>query len=217
MGILGIIEKIEIDKESKNIIITATTDNAVTQSADLINPAGEDSQPIAQSDIVYLAQVEGINQLVALGITSKSLGAKEGEKILYSRKSDGNKVELMTKIYLKNDGHLSIEAVEDISLRSKKNTILKNDESLSIEAKEDVSIKSEKNVILNEGEDYAVKFNELDKEMKKLKEQLNGFIKEYNTHTHPHPQGPTSPPTAPSSTQISLDIKDAKSETIKIP
>lgn len=193
MGILGIIEKIEIDKESKNIIITATTDNAITQSADLINPAGEDSQPIAQSDIVYLAQVEGINQLIALGVTSKSLGAKEGEKILYSRKSENNKVELMTKIYLKNDGHLSIEAVDDISLRSKKN------------------------IILNKGEDYAVKFNELDKEMKKLKEQLNGFIKEYNAHTHPHPQGPTSAPTTPTTTQITLDIKDAKSETIKIP
>lgn len=193
MGILGIIEKIEIDKESKNIIITATTDNAITQSADLINPAGEDSQPIAQSDIVYLAKVEGINQLIALGVTSKSLGAKEGEKILYSRKSDGNKVELMTKIYLKNDGHLSIEAVEDISVRSKKD------------------------VILNKGEDYAVKFNELDKEMKKLKEELNGFIKEYNAHIHQHAQGPTKTPEPPSTTQISLDIKDAKSETIKIP
>ena len=193
MGILGTIEKIEIDKESKNIIITATTDNAVTQSADLINPAGEDSLPLSQSDIIYLAKVEGINQLVALGITSKSLGAKEGEKIIYSRKANGNKVELMAKIYLKNDGKLSIEAVDNISIRSKED------------------------VILNNGDDYAVKFNELDIEMKKLKEQLNGFIKEYNSHTHPHPQGPTSAPTTPSTTQITLDIKDAKSETIKIP
>ena len=193
MGILGTIEKIEIDKESKNIIITATTDNAVTQSADLINPAGEDSLPLSQSDIIYLAKVEGINQLVALGITSKSLGAKEGEKIIYSRKANGNKVELMAKIYLKNDGKLQIEAVDNISVRSKED------------------------VILNNGDDYAVKFNELDKEMKKLKEQLNGFIKEYNSHTHPHPQGPTSAPTTPSTTQITLDIKDAKSETIKIP
>ena len=70
---------------------------------------------------------------------------------------------------------------------------------------------------MNNGDDYAVKFNELDKEMKKLKEQLNGFIKEYNSHTHPHPQGPTETPKPPSTTQITLDIKDAKSETIKIP
>lgn len=194
MGILGTIEKIEIDKESKNIIITATTDNAVTQSADLINPAGEDSLPLSQSDIIYLAKVEGINQLVALGITSKSLGAKEGEKIIYSRKANGNKVELMAKIYLKNDGKLQIEAVDNISIRSKED------------------------VILNNGDDYAVKFNELDKEMKKLKEQLNNFIsKEYNNHIHAHAQGPTETPKLPSTTQITLDIKDAKSETIKIP
>ena len=193
MGILGTIEKIEIDKESKNIIITATTDNAVTQSADLINPAGEDSLPLSQSDIIYLAKVEGINQLVALGITSKSLGAKEGEKIIYSRKANGNKVELMAKIYLKNDGKLQIEAVDNISIRSKED------------------------VILNNGDDYAVKFNELDKEMKKLKEQLNGFIKEYNAHLHVTPSGNSATPQAPSTTQITLDIKDAKSETIKIP
>lgn len=193
MGRLGTIEKIEIDKDSKNVIITATSDNAVTQNADLINPAGEDSLPISQSDIIYLARIEGINQLVALGVVSKSLGAKEGEKIIYSRKVENDSVKLMCKIYLQNDGQLSIEAVNNISIRSKEE------------------------VILNKGEDYAVKFNELDKEMKKLKEQLNGFIKEYNAHTHPHPQGPTSAPTSPATTQITLDIKDAKSETIRIP
>lgn len=193
MGKLGVIEKIEIDKDSKNIIITAITDNSVMQKVDLINASGEDSVPIAQDDIAFLEKVEGINQLVALGIIAKSLGAKEGEKIIYSRKAKNNNVELMTKIYLKNDGQLSIEAVDDISIRSKEK------------------------IILNKGEDFAVKFNELDKEMKKLKEQLNGFIKEYNAHTHPHAQGPTSTPTSPSTTQITLDIKDAKSETINIP
>jgi hypothetical protein len=194
MGMLGVIEKIEIDKDSKNIIITAITDNSVTQKVDLINASGEDSVPIAQDDIAFLEKVEGINQLVALGIIAKSLGAKEGEKIIYSRKAKNNNVELMTKIYLKNDGQLSIEAVDDISIRSKEK------------------------IILNKGEDYAVKFNELDKEMKKLKEQLNNFIsKEYNAHTHPHAQGPTSTPSSPSTTQITLDIKDAKSETINIP
>lgn len=194
MGRLGTIEKIEIDKDSKNIIITATSDNAITQNADLINPAGEDSLPLSQSDVIYLASVEGINQLIALGVISKSLGAKEGEKIIYSRKAENDKVELMCKIYLKNDGNLSIEAVDNISIRSKEE------------------------VILNKGEDYAVKFNELEKEMKTLKEQLNNFItEEYNAHTHPHSQGPTAAPTSPSTTQITLDIKDAKSETIRIP
>lgn len=190
MDLLGDIEKIKVDNDSNNIVLTVVSDNAMTQEADLINPANEDSVPISQVDTVLLAKIEGINQLVAIGVVSQSVDAKEGEKIIYSR--DAN-AEIIAKIHLKNDGEIYIET------------------------KDKINIKYDKEVILNDGKDYAVKFNELDKEMKTLKEQLNGFIKEYNNHIHPHPQGPTEMPKPPSTTQITLDIKKAKSETIKIP
>lgn len=190
MNLLADIEKIKVDKASKNIVLTVVSDNAMTQEADLINSANEDSIPVSQVDTVLLAKIEGINQLVALGVVSQNVEAKEGEKIIYSR--DAN-AEVIAKIHLKNNGEVYIET------------------------KDKINIKYDKEVIVNDGNDYAVKFNELDKEMKTLKEQLNAFIKEYNAHIHASSSGPTDPPKPPSTTQITLDIKNAKSETIKIP
>ena len=190
MGLLAEIEKIKVDNDSDNIVLTVVSDNAMTQEADLINPAGEDSVPISQVDTVLLAKIEGINQLVAIGVVSQSIKAKEGEKIIYSRDTNAK---VVAKIHLKQDGEIYIET------------------------KDKINIKYDKEVILNDGNDYAVKFNELDKEMKTLKQQLNAFIKEYNAHIHASSSGPTDPPKPPSTTQITLDIKNAKSETIKIP
>ena len=50
-----------------------------------------------------------------------------------------------------------------------------------------------------------------------LKEQLNGFIKEYNLHTHGTPSGASTPPAVPSVTNISLNISSSKSDTLHIP
>ena len=190
MNLIGSVEKTKVDKESNNIVITTITDNTMSRDADLVCSANEDSVPISQVDTILLAKIEGINQLVAIGVVSQHIDAKEGEKIIYSR--DAN-AEVIAKIHLKNNGEVYIET------------------------KDKINIKYDKEVILNDGKDYAVKFNELDKEMKTLKQQLNAFIKEYNNHVHVSPSGPTEAPKPPSTTQITLDIKNAKSETIKIP
>lgn len=205
MGILGDIQKTNIDSYSNNIIITTITDNTMMREADLINPAGEDSIPL-KIDTALLVRIEGINQKVAVGVVSQSQGAKEGEKILYSRDAQA---ELVAKIHLKNTGELYIETKDNIDIKSEK--------ELNIEIKETANIKSNDKIILNSGDDYAVKFNELNKEMEKLKKEINQFIKIFNSHIHPHPQGNTASPSPPTASNISLDISQAKSETVQIP
>lgn len=79
-------------------------------------PCGEDAPPV-EGDIVALMPVEGTGNMVALGSMSKSQGAKPGERIIYGRDKDGN---VTSKIYLQNDGSISIETENPVSLDGEK-------------------------------------------------------------------------------------------------
>ncbi len=206
---MSILSKIQSHKVNngimKKIIATVKRSFGISINADIASSAGEDSVPI-KDDIGVLIEAGGIGNYVLVGVISESQGAKEGEKILYSRDSNSN---VMTKIYLTNTGALLIESKDIITITGEK--------TLDIKTKEDINIKSDNKVVINEGNDYAVKFNELDREMNTLKEQLNGFIKEYNLHTHGTPSGASTPPAVPSVTNISLNISSSKSDTLQIP
>ena len=58
--------------------------------------------------------------MASVGVLAKSQGAKPGEKIIYGRDKDGN---VTSKIYLHNDGSISIETDKPISFDGEKITI----------------------------------------------------------------------------------------------
>lgn len=152
---MSILSKIQSHKVNngimKKIIATVKRSFGISINADIASSAGEDSVPI-KDDIGVLIEAGGIGNYVLVGVISESHGAKEGEKILYSRDSNSN---VMTKIYLTNTGALLIESKDIITITGEK--------TLDIKTKEDINIKSDNKVVINEGNDYAVKFNELDR------------------------------------------------------
>jgi hypothetical protein len=80
-------------------------------------PSGDDSVGLAE-DRVYLGSIDGLGQSVVLGHLVISQGAKEGEKILYSRDANGD---LVAKIYIQNKGKLLIETDSEIEVKSSTN------------------------------------------------------------------------------------------------
>jgi hypothetical protein len=69
---------------------------------------------------------------------------------------------------------------------------------------------------INGENDFAIRFSEMKAAFNELKQDLNDAISTYNSHTHPTPSGPSSPP---AQLQISstADMSDAKVDTVKLP
>ena len=72
-------------------------------------PGGDDSPPLPDDRIV-LVSVDGTGGFAAVGVLSRSQGAKPGERILYSRDEDGN---ARASVRLLGDGTVEIEAADE--------------------------------------------------------------------------------------------------------
>lgn len=121
MGVLASV--VDSDTGDYNEVVqTVESHYGENKYCDQFGPSGEDAPPLAD-DLVALMEVEGTGNMASVGVLTKSQGAKPGEKIIYGRDSDGK---VTSKIYLHNDGTISIETEKPVSIDGEKLTILKN-------------------------------------------------------------------------------------------
>lgn len=118
MGVLAtVIDTVTGDFEE--IVQTVEAHYGENKYCDQFAPSGEDAPPL-KDDLVALVEVEGTGNMASVGVLAKSLGAKPGEKIIYGRDANGN---VTSKIYLHNDGTISIETEKPITFDGEKITI----------------------------------------------------------------------------------------------
>ena len=115
MGVLATVVKTETG-DYKEIVQTVEAHYGENKFCDQFAPSGEDAPPL-KDDLVALMEVEGTGNMASVGVLSKSQGAKPGEKIIYGRDANGN---VTSKIYLHNDGSISIETEKPISFDGEK-------------------------------------------------------------------------------------------------
>lgn len=127
MGRIARLIKTEIEKF---IVQTVESHFGANVTAETFGPSGEDSPPLPE-DRVVLVNVDGTGNFVSVGVLSVSQGAKPGERILYSRNSDG---EVMAALKLLNDGKIEMISPENFSLSAK---------NLSVSAESSISMESE--------------------------------------------------------------------------
>lgn len=134
---MGRIAKLIQSKIGEFIVQTVEAYCGVNVTAETYAPSGDDSPPLAD-DRVVLIPVDGTGNFVSVGILSKSQGAKPGERILYSRDSNG---EIKAIIKLLNDGKMEMVSPEDLSVEAKKIDFAIQQE-LTIEAQTKMTLKS---------------------------------------------------------------------------
>lgn len=138
MGLLARIIKTE-NGDDNEIIQTVEAHYGENKYCDQFASCGDDAPPLPE-DRVVLVEVEGTGNACAVGALAKSQGAEPGEKLIYSRDSDGN---LKAKIWLKKDGSIEIQTSGELKITA--------DADLSIDAgNNNVSIKAQK-VDINNG------------------------------------------------------------------
>lgn len=118
MGVLATIVNSETG-DFNEIVQTVESHYGENKYCDQFSPSGEDAPPL-KDDLVVLVDIEGTGNMASVGVLTKSQGAKPGEKIIYGRDANGN---VTSKIYLHNDGSISIETEKPISFDGEKITI----------------------------------------------------------------------------------------------
>ncbi len=126
MGRIGKLIKTEIEKF---IIATVETRYKFNQTADFYAASGDDAPPL-ENDRIALIDIDGTGNFAAIGVLMVSQGANPGERILYSRNSDG---EVQAVLKLLGDG--TIQGI------APKNFEVTTDEDIKLEASGDVGIK----------------------------------------------------------------------------
>lgn len=91
------------------IVQTVEAYKGANLTAETFAPGGDDSPPLPDDRIV-LVSVDGTGGFAAVGVLSRSQGAKPGERILYSRDEDGN---VRASVRLLADGTVEIEAADE--------------------------------------------------------------------------------------------------------
>lgn len=115
MGLLARILKTETGEDNE-ILQTVEAHYGESKYCDQFSSSGDDAPPL-EEDRVALLDLEGTGNFCSVGVLVKSQGAKPGEKIIYSRDKSGK---VTAKIYLQNDGSISIETEKPVSIDGKK-------------------------------------------------------------------------------------------------
>ena len=134
MGRIGKLIKTEIEKF---IIATVETRYKYNQTADFYAASGDDAPPL-EDDRIALIDVDGTGNYAAIGVLMVSQGAKPGERILYSRNSDGD---VQAVLKLLEDGTIEGISPGGYKLTTEKNFELSTDGDVKIEASGDAGIK----------------------------------------------------------------------------
>lgn len=138
MGLLARVIQIE-NGDDNEVIQTVEAHYGENKYCDQFSSSGDDAPPLPE-DRVVLVDIEGTGNACVVGTLVYSQGAEPGEKLIYSRNSDGD---LVAKIHLKKDGKIEVEADDDISI--------KTNGKLIIEAAKDVEVKINANVKIDAG------------------------------------------------------------------
>jgi hypothetical protein len=200
---MGFIGRLISNKIQDFIINTVEKRFNYNIKAETFAPSGDDS-PGLEEDRVYLGSIDGAGQYVVIGHLSISQGAEAGEKILYSRNSDGD---LVAKIHWKKDGKLLIETDDQIDIIGSKKII--------IDGTQDIEIKSDANLKLQNGSNHLAQYEDLKSKLDTLKQDLN-------THTHTFsvtlaPSGTFNGTTATGLPSSTVDFSTSKIEKILVP
>lgn len=116
--------------DDEEIVQTVEAHYGENKFCDQYSSSGDDAPPLPE-DRVVLVDIEGTGNHVAVGVLSKSQGAKPGEKIIYSRNSDGD---VVAKIHLTNDGAVIVEGEKDLDLKVKGDVKISVDGNAEIKA-----------------------------------------------------------------------------------
>ncbi|MGL4982542.1 MAG: hypothetical protein ACRC4W_06805 [Treponemataceae bacterium] len=108
---MGKIAKLLKLKLEKLIIATFESYYGMSQTAIVYGTAGDDSPPL-DDERIALIKIDGQGKYAVVGTLLQSQGAKQGEKILFSRDADGK---LAAAISLLNDGKITLNG-KDITV-----------------------------------------------------------------------------------------------------
>lgn len=143
MGLLARILQTE-NGEGNEIVQTVEAHYGENKFCDQFSPSGDDAPPLPE-DRVVLVEIEGSGNCVSVGSLTTSVGAKPGEKIIYSRDKNGK---VVAKIHLKNDGSMEFSGDKDIDLT------VKGAMSVTIEGDSEIVTKGKATI---QGENVLVK------------------------------------------------------------
>ena len=134
---MGRIAKLIQTKIESLIIQTVEAYYGANVTAETYSASGDDAPPLP-NDRVVLVQVDGTGNFVSVGVLSKSQGAKPGERILYSRDSNGD---LKAAIKLLNDGKIEMVSPVEFSLLAE-NLAIQAEKNIDIEAQQKLTLTS---------------------------------------------------------------------------
>ena len=116
MGLLARILQSETGDDNE-IIQTVEAHYGENKYCDQFSSCGDDAPPLPD-DRVVLVDIEGTGNACSVAALVKSQGAEPGEKLIYSRDSDGN---LVAKIHLKKDGSIEIQTSGEFTITADAN------------------------------------------------------------------------------------------------
>ena len=125
MGIIGRLLDHAIEKRIDLIIETKFGFN---QKVPLYNPSGDASVP-CKEDRILIIKMEGTGRYAAIGVLVDSMDAKPGEKIFFSRDTDGNlkavfKMLQNGEIHLNKDGKKAARKGDSVKITIPANTFI---------------------------------------------------------------------------------------------
>lgn len=139
---MGRVAKLIKSTLEKFIIQTVEMYIGANVTAEQFAPSGDDSPPL-ENDRVILVPVDGTGNFVSVGVLCMTQGAKPGEKIFFSRDSDGNAKAIFK---LLGDGKIESLAPGGYDLKSGKDLKIQTDgdvgikgENIKIEGKVEVT------------------------------------------------------------------------------
>jgi len=130
------------------LVVRAFVEN--NQTVDFFSPSGDDSPPMKE-DRVLLVRVNGRGNFAACAVLTESQGAEPGEKILFSRDSDGNPKAVLK---LLKDGKAALNA-DEVTLEASGKAALTADEAV-LEASKGFTLKGQE-VKINDGSKGAAR------------------------------------------------------------
>lgn len=139
---MGRVAKLIKSTLEKFIIQTVEMYIGANVTAEQFAPSGDDSPPL-ENDRVILVPVDGTGNFVSVGVLCMTQGAKPGEKIFFSRDSDGNAKAIFK---LLGDGKIESLAPGGYDFKSGKDLKIQTDgdvgikgENIKIEGKVEVT------------------------------------------------------------------------------
>lgn len=139
---MGRVAKLIKSTFEKFIIQTVEMYIGANVTAEQFAPSGDDSPPL-ENDRVILVPVDGTGNFVSVGVLCMTQGAKPGEKIFFSRDSDGNAKAIFK---LLGDGKIESLAPGGYDFKSEKDLKIQTDgdvgikgENIKIEGKVEVT------------------------------------------------------------------------------